>query len=170
MVLPFHLRPHLHYRSRSDGETERDLDPYGLAFRQGCWYVVGFCGLRRDLRSFRLDRVVQVDLTDAIFERPAGFDPLAFLVRSVATLPREFTFEVLLKTDLLTAQAEIFDVLGVLEPDPHGVLLRGTTDDLNWLARMLARFSFDFAIRQPDELRAALRRRAETLLEQTAEP
>jgi len=156
---------HLRYRSRGDRETERDLDPYGLAFRQGCWYVVGFCGLRRDLRSFRLYRVVQVALSDTSFERPAGFDPLAFLVHSVATLPRQFTFEVLLQTDLLTAQAEIFDVLGVLEPHPAGVLLRGTTDDLQWLARVLARFSFDFTILQPPELKAALRRRAESLLQ-----
>src|SRR5258708_27158295 len=69
-------RVHMRYRSRGDGETARDLDPYGLAFRQGCWYVVGFCGLRRDLRSFRLDRVVQVGLSATSFDRPPGFDPL----------------------------------------------------------------------------------------------
>src|SRR5258708_28384807 len=84
-------RVHLHYRSRGDRETERDLDPYGLAFRQGCWHVVGFCCLRRRLRSFRLGRIVQVDLTDTSFERPQSFDPLAHLARSWSTLPRQFT-------------------------------------------------------------------------------
>ena len=157
-------RVHMRYRSRTDDETERDFDPYGLAFRHGCWYVVGFCGLRGDLRSFRLDRVVQVDLTDTPFDRPAAFDPLTYLVQSMATLPRQFTFEVLLKTDLATAQDEVFELLGVLEPHPEGVLMRGSADDLNWLARMLARFSFDFTVVAPDELRDALRRRAESLL------
>jgi predicted DNA-binding transcriptional regulator YafY len=157
-------RVNLRYRSRADGETERELDPYGLAFRQGCWYVVGFCGLRRGLRSFRLDRVVHVEPTETTFERPAGFDPLAYLVRSLATMPRRYSFEVLLRTNFVTAQAEIFEVLGVLEPDPAGVLLRGTADDLDWLARMLARFSFDFIIRQPAELRAAVGRHAAALL------
>ena len=162
-------RVHMRYRSRADDETERDLDPYGLAFRHGCWYVVGYCGLRKDLRSFRLDRVVQVDLTDAPFDRPADFDPLAYVVQSVATLPRLYTFEVLLKTDLATAQAEISEVHGVLDPHPEGVLIRGTTDDLAWLARVLSRFSFDFTILAPDELRNALRNRAESLLKLIAQ-
>jgi predicted DNA-binding transcriptional regulator YafY len=157
-------RVHMRYRSRADAETERDFDPYSIAFRHGCWYVVGFCGLRRDLRSFRLDRVVQVDLTDTPFERPADFDPLAHLSQSFATLPRQFTFEVLLHTDLVTAQQALFNVQSVLEPHPDGVLMRGTADDLDWLARVLAGFSFAFTVITPGELRGALRRHAERLI------
>ncbi|MFN8529747.1 MAG: YafY family protein [Anaerolineae bacterium] len=159
-----HHRVHLQYRSHSNEETERDFDPYGITFYQGQWYVIGFCTLRQALRSFRLSRVVQVNLTNITFERPVNFDPLAYFVRSVATLPRRFTFEVFLKTDLVTAESEIFDLLGVLEPHSEGVLMHGSTDDLDWLARMLARFSFDFSVRKPDELHDALRRRAESLL------
>lgn len=55
------------------------------------------------------------------------------------------------------------DVLGVLEPFDNGVLLRGSTDDLDWLARQLAKFSFDFAVREPDDLRVALHHLAENL-------
>lgn len=157
-------RVHMRYRSSADDETERDLDPYGLAFRHGCWYVVGYCGLRKDLRSFRLDRVVQVDLTDTPFVRPAEFDALAYVMHSVATMPRLYDFEVLLKTDLATAQSEVFQTMSVLEPHRDGVLMRGTTDDLGWLARVLARFSFEFTILAPAELRDAVRAHAESLL------
>ncbi len=159
-----HCRVHMRYRSRQDDETERDFDPYGLAYRQGRWYVVGYCQLRRGLRSFRLDRIVQVELTDVSFDRPNGFDALRHIIQSLAMLPRRYTFEVLLKTDLVTAQCEVFDLLGLLEPTQDGVLMRGGTDDLEWLARVLARFSFDFEVRTPEELRAALRRRADALL------
>jgi predicted DNA-binding transcriptional regulator YafY len=157
-------RIHIRYRSRVGEETERDLDPYGLAFHQGCWYVVGYCGLRDALRSFRLDRIVQADQTSVAFTRQTAVDPLAYLVQSLATLPRQYTFELLLKTDFATAQRESFDVFGVLEPHPHGVRLRGSADDLDWLARMLSRFSFDFTIHAPRELHDALRRHAESLL------
>jgi len=139
-------RVNMHYRSSQDQETERGLDPYGLAHHQGKWYVVGHCHLRNDLRSFRLDRVLNVELTDASFERPAQFDALAYLA--------------LLRTDLLKAQGEIWDMLGVLEPREDGVLLRGSADDIDWLARELARFPFEFVVCAPDELRAALRKRA----------
>jgi predicted DNA-binding transcriptional regulator YafY len=157
-------RVYMHYRSRNDHETERHFDPYGLAYRQGKWYAVGYCNLRHDLRSFRLDRVVQVELLDVHFERPPQFDVLAHLVQAVATLPRQYSFEILLKTDLVTAQQEVYDVLGLLEPWEDGVRLRGSTDDLEWLARVLARFSFDFIVYKPKELHVALRKRAEALL------
>ena len=50
----------MHYRSADQQETQREVDVYGLAYRGGTWYAVGHCHLRRDLRSFRLDRVLDV--------------------------------------------------------------------------------------------------------------
>ncbi len=156
-------RVHLHYRSSHGDETERDFDPYGLVCRQGKWYAVGHCHLRRSLRSFRLDRIVHVELTETHFDRPQDFDALEHVVQAIATLPRRFSFTVLLKTDLATAQSEIFEMLGLLGPDEAGVLLRGSTDDLDWLARQLSRLPFEFLVREPAQLRAALRQRAEEL-------
>ena len=45
------------YDSGRASHTEREFDPYGLAWRAGAWYAVGMCHLRHGLRSFRLDRV-----------------------------------------------------------------------------------------------------------------
>jgi predicted DNA-binding transcriptional regulator YafY len=156
-------RVHMRYRSRQNDETERDFNPYGLTYRHGCWYVVGYCELRHGLRSFRLDRVEQVEMTGIEFKRPQQFDILSYVVQTVAMLPRQYTFEILLKTDLATAQREVFNMLGILEPCEGGVLLRGSTDDLDWLARVLARFSFESVIHTPDELRDALLRLANSL-------
>jgi hypothetical protein len=44
------------------------------------------------------------------------------------------------------------------------VLLRAQSDDLDMAARMLATLPWPFAVRRPDELRASLRRVAETLV------
>jgi predicted DNA-binding transcriptional regulator YafY len=153
----------MRYRSSQEQETERGLDPYGLAHYLSEWYVVGYCHLRNDLRSFRLDRVLDVQPTETPFERPAQFDALAYLVQTIASIPRRFTFEVLLKTELPRARHEIMDVLGVLEQREDGLLLRGTIDDIDWLARQLARLSFDFVVHEPQELRTALLRRADEL-------
>lgn len=81
-------------------------------------------------------------------------------MQKIATLPRQFTFEILLKTDLIHAQNEIMDVLGVLEQDKDVLLLCGSTDDLDWLARELAKLPFDFIVHEPEQLRDALRKRA----------
>jgi predicted DNA-binding transcriptional regulator YafY len=159
-------RTHLLYRSGAGNETKRDFDPYGLAYHQGKWYAVGWCNLRKDLRSFRLDRVARVDLTDATFDLPEQFDAMTYVVQAIASVPRKFAFEILLKTDLASAKEEIMDVLGVLEPCDDGVLLRGSTDDLDWMARQLARFSFDFSVREPEDLRVALHNLAAKLASQ----
>ena len=62
----------------------------------------------------------------------------------------------LLRTDLRTAQRELYPSIGVLEPLGDCVLLRGQCDELAWFARELARLPFAFEIRRPPELRAAL--------------
>jgi predicted DNA-binding transcriptional regulator YafY len=161
-------RVHLRYRAASGasaGEaSERDFDPYGLAYRAGCWYVVGWCHLRGGLRSFRLDRIEAARVQATGFTRPEGFDTLAHLTFSVATLPRRHAVEVMLRTDLRAAQRELFPAIGVLEPMGDGVLLRGQCDDLTWFARELSRLPFAFEIRSPRELRAALAACARELL------
>lgn len=159
-------RVHLHYRSASGDDSERDFDAYGLAYRGGRWYVVGMCHLRKDLRSFRLDRIGQVQLLELRFTRPADFDALAHLALSVATIPRTFTIEVLLKTDLKSAREQLFDAIGIFEQMENGVLVHSQADDLDWFARELARMPFAFEIRHPPELRDAVRICARRLLAQ----
>jgi predicted DNA-binding transcriptional regulator YafY len=151
-------RVHIRYHPNQGEETERDFDPYGLTYYLHKWYVVGYCHLRQDLRSFRLDRITQIRLINVNFERPNQFDPLAYIMQAIATLPRKFAFELLLKTDIDTAQKEVFDVLGILEAAPEGVIMRGSVEDLDWLARQISIFSFDFIVREPAELRTELKK------------
>jgi predicted DNA-binding transcriptional regulator YafY len=156
-------RVRLRYRSGQQQDTARDFDPYGLVWRGGRWYAVGHCHLRRDVRSFRLDRVIAVSALPASFGRPEGFDALGHLARSVATMPRAHAVEVLLHTDLDRARRETFDAIGVFAPEGDGVRLSAQADDLDWFARELARLPFDFAVLSPPELRTALRRRGARL-------
>lgn len=151
-------RVHLRYHSPESEDTERDFDPFGLTYYLHRWYVVGYCHLRQDLRSFRLDRILHVQEVNAHFERPQGFDPLAHIMQAIATMPRRHSFELLLKTDVARAQIEVFDVLGVLEPCEEGVILRGSVEELDWLARQISIFSFDFEVREPEELRSELKK------------
>ncbi|MBP7243488.1 YafY family protein [Amaricoccus sp.] len=161
---------HVTYEAADKSRTARDLDPYGLAFRGGCWYVVGHCHLRKGPRTFRVDRIATTTRTTRTFERPANFDTLAAISTAIATLPRAHQAEVLLHTDLATAKKQIFATLGTLEEVEGGVLLHSQTDDLPWLARELARLPFGFAVRQPDALRAAIHTHSERLRRAAAPP
>lgn len=89
----------LRYRSASSGEVQdRDVDPYGLVYRDGAWYVVGYCHLRSDVRSFRVDRIADLKLApkpkSPDFERPEDFDIRAYATRSPWTFTPEPAEEV----------------------------------------------------------------------------
>jgi predicted DNA-binding transcriptional regulator YafY len=157
-------RVNMRYQAEHEEATGRDFDPYGIAFRRGRWYAVGWCHLRQAIRSFRMDRILEATLSEVKFLPPDNFDALQYVQQSIAMLPRPFSFEVLLKTDILTAQRHIFDILGVLEPREDGVLMRGGAEELSWLAQVLAGLPFSFIIHEPDGLRQALRDHAAELL------
>jgi predicted DNA-binding transcriptional regulator YafY len=152
-------RVRLRYRSpQADAfrESEREFDVYGLGWRSGRWYAVGWCHLRRDLRSFRLDRIAQIALVNGHFDAPESFDAMAYLAHRMASLPRAIGVVVLLKTDLNTARDALFEAIGVFQPCDAGVLLHSQVDDLKWYARQLARLPFAFEVQSPDALRGAL--------------
>ncbi|MFZ6765808.1 helix-turn-helix transcriptional regulator [Undibacterium sp. Di26W] len=161
-------RVHLEYRAADGNVSNRDFDAYGVAFHAAYWYAVGFCHLRKDTRSFRLDRVLRVHALDAGFERPARFNVVLHLRKAVATIPRAFSAEVLLKTDMHTASAHLSDAIGVLEQCSEGVLLHNQSDDLDWLARQLAALPFEFVIHKPQQLRVEMKALVKRLANQLA--
>lgn len=64
----------VYVRSGDEGPSERTLDPYTVVVSHGTWFAVGYCGLREDVRIFRVDRIVDLEITDAGFEVPDDFD------------------------------------------------------------------------------------------------
>jgi proteasome accessory factor B len=60
-------------------DADRTIEPYGLLFRRGFWYVAGRDRDRDALRSFRIDRIdgAPVILENQTFQPPDHFDPAA---------------------------------------------------------------------------------------------
>jgi predicted DNA-binding transcriptional regulator YafY len=149
-------RVKVRYRSGRE-DTERSLDPYGVVLHWEFWYVVGWCHLRRAVRVFRLDRVLETDLEDVHFEPPSGFNSLEYVLDSLAKAPNGWLVEVLLETALEDAKQLIPPGVAMLEEAKGGVLLRSHVKRLEWLARLMLTWERPFTIRHPQELREALR-------------
>jgi predicted DNA-binding transcriptional regulator YafY len=159
-------RVRLRYRSWRGEESERDLDPYGLVFHSGRWYVTGHDHRRGQVRTFRVDRVLAVEPSPEPFEVPAGFDPVDQVVRSLAQVPYAHELEVVLETTLAGARRHIPPEIGTLTGEDGRVVLRARAERLDGAARMLAGVGCPFVVRKPAELRAALRELAGTLARQ----
>jgi len=62
---------HLVYRSVGKEETtERDVEPWSVFTTLGRWYVLGHCRLVDGQRTFRVDRIKEMEVLDETFERP----------------------------------------------------------------------------------------------------
>lgn len=60
------------YRDRVGAETRRRVHPLGAVSKGGWWYLVA--DTERGRRSFRVDRISALDVTDERAARPANFD------------------------------------------------------------------------------------------------
>jgi predicted DNA-binding transcriptional regulator YafY len=157
-------RVRLRYRSGWAGESERAVDLYGVMQREGYWYGAGHCHLRGSMRLFRVDRVLEAEMLDDTFARPAGLDSPGAVLSAVASTPgAEWSVEVLLETSVEDARWQLPSIGFALEQAEGGTLLRCSTWSLDWIARVLAGLDCSFIVRRPDELREALERRAEKI-------
>ena len=87
--------------------TERQLDPYGVVWASGRWYLVGWCHLRAAVRVFRVDRVAAVAVLPQTFSRPADFDSARHVAQSLALVPYPWLVEVQLETTLVDAEQRL---------------------------------------------------------------
>lgn len=75
-------RVRFQYRSlQADGAEARDVDPYGLGFSHGAWYLAGWCHLRNAVRVFKISRIDgNVSLLGSPDGPPAFEVPLDFRI------------------------------------------------------------------------------------------
>ena len=146
----------LRYRAAAGAHTERVVEPYGVGFQSGAWYLVGFDRLRSDLRTFRLDRVLRCEVTTDTFEPPAEFDVSGHLSQMLATRPWPHVAEVLLLASPAEVRRRVSPSVGTLEPDPEGVRFRVGADDPAWIASYLASLDLPFRLLGPPEVADAL--------------
>ncbi|MEU5937986.1 YafY family protein [Micromonospora sp. NPDC047548] len=153
----------LDYRSWRGDPSRRQLDPYGLVFHAGRWYVTGYDHLRDEVRTFRLDRIGAVSTGPETFAVPDDFDPVAQVTRSLAGVPYAHSVEVLLETDLVAARRRVPPSVGDLTEVADGVLLRTRAEHLDGMAQLLAGLGWPFTVLRPDALRDAVRAHATRL-------
>ncbi|MFH2075475.1 MAG: transcriptional regulator, partial [Pseudomonadota bacterium] len=59
---------------KSTERTVRCIDPYRIWFYDGTFYLIGKCHMRGEVRTFVLDRISMLRVTDDKFQIPADFD------------------------------------------------------------------------------------------------
>ncbi|MFI2209837.1 helix-turn-helix transcriptional regulator [Streptomyces sp. NPDC020141] len=152
-----HTTVGISHQSWRQEHTERDIDPYGVVFHTGRWYVVGHDHLRDSLRTFRIDRIASVIPRADSFTPPNGFDAVADLTSTLAQVPYHWQVEVTIHGPLDEIARRLPRSAATLTAQPTGVLMRARAERLDGMAHILASLEWPFTIHQPDELRQALK-------------
>ncbi|WP_229400490.1 helix-turn-helix transcriptional regulator [Micromonospora okii] len=159
-----HTTVNIQHQSWREDRTARDLDPYGVVFHAGRWYVVGHDHLRGSLRTFRIDRIASVAPRATTFTPPDDFDPAAHLAATLAEGPYRWEVEVLIHGPLHEIARRLPRSAVTLTARENGVLMRTRAERLDGMAHMLASLEWPFTIHRPDELRPALKKLAAQLI------
>jgi predicted DNA-binding transcriptional regulator YafY len=121
----------------------------------GRWYLVGHCGLRQALRTFRLDRISELELTDRTFERPTGFDAKAHLQSSMPFVQAGHSIEVWLDLPIDRVRTHFALYRVMMNDEDGGTTLRCARENLEPFAAMLLTLGCSIVVRQPRELHEA---------------
>lgn len=70
-------------KSGEKQSSDRLVDPYRILYWNNQWYAIGYCHLRNDLRSFRVDRIESLTLTENKFNRPENFSARDFFIKNL---------------------------------------------------------------------------------------
>jgi predicted DNA-binding transcriptional regulator YafY len=149
-----------HYESHDRTSSRREVEPYGIVHMDGRWYVVARCRLREALRTFRLDRVSELEVSDQAFDRPDGFDARNHLQSSMPFVQAGYSIEVWLDLPIDKARSHFALHRVMMEDENGGITLRCARQNLEPFAAMLLTLGCSIVVRQPRELHEAFDRLA----------
>ena len=120
-------RVRLSYRSAPGELSDRVVDPYGMYYRSGAWYLVGLCHLRHTERTFHVGRIESVTGAGAAaaFDLPPSFDLSAHVQRRPWELPQDppITVVIRIASRLVPAIPELFGRRAVVRKDSDGAIV-----------------------------------------------
>jgi len=153
------------YTAESGATTERVVEPYSLATLRRRWYLIAYCRLRTDMRSFRLDRIRKSNPLASTFEPDPKFDCRAYVSEHLQRYTGGLPYSVVFQTDAETLASRVRNVEVRLTETENGTRLDAFADNFTYEARWLAGIGVPFRVLEPEELRRSVAALGAELLE-----
>jgi predicted DNA-binding transcriptional regulator YafY len=144
----------VHYQGRGQPEpTQREVDPYAIVHRWGWWYLVGYCHVRAAVRTFRVDRILELSLLDQTFQRPVSFDLDQYLKTKPPARQKTAVVRLRFAPEAAFMVHDDAAFWENIEEQPDGaVIVTLTTPDLEWAARLTLSYGSYAIVLEPPEL------------------
>ena len=152
-----------HQASGRPDASKRELEPWGVVYRRGRWYVAGYDRLREAPRVFRMSRIIgQVKMSGPAgsVKVPDGADVSELVKDWDRTPPRDRTAVLRVRAGAgVPLRQWARDVEAETDGAPGWDRVTLSFADSGWYAEYLASFGPDLVVLDPPDLREAVIRR-----------
>jgi|SRR5271167_1147822 len=154
------------YHNRTGAPSARVVEPHRLVHTGYRWYLVAWDVVRKDWRTFRIDRMEGKLKTSTRFQprKPPEGDFAAFVAKSLSQVPYPYRARVTLHAPVEAVAKRIPPSAGVVEAiDEHSSMLHTGSDSLEGITIHLSLLGVDFHVHEPPELIEYIHRLADRL-------
>jgi predicted DNA-binding transcriptional regulator YafY len=148
------------YQSHDGASTRRQIEPYALMHTDGRWYLIGYCLTRKAMRTFRLDRATDLEVSTTGFRRPAKFDARHYLAERMPFVQSDYQIDVWIDMPIEEAERTFTPMRVSVEAHEGGTRLRCGRDRLDMFAAMLLTMGRRIVVHNPPEMRETFRQLA----------
>lgn len=143
------------YQDRAGSPSLRTVEPHRLVHTGYRWYLVAWDSIRKDWRTFRIDRIDGKPKTSTRFtpRKPPEGDFAKFVSKSLTQVPYPIRARITLHAPLDALAKRISPSAGILEAiDQNSCLLQTGSDSVEGIAMHLAWLGVPFQVHEPPEL------------------
>jgi len=145
-----------YYSFHSGETTDREVDPYGLMFRERAWYLVGHCHLRQEVKMFRVERILNLQVLEQQCEPPADFSLDGYMAGAWGVErgeEREVAIHFRPPVARLIKEVKWHPSQQLEELKDGSVVMTVHTGSHHEIARWVVGFGSNASVLQPEELR-----------------
>lgn len=139
-------------KATAEEPEQRTLAPYRLVQAHGRWYLLAHDRERADVRLFRVDRVLDVMMSEETFQLPDAFDPFEHLGEDGVPFAAEAATEARVRYSRRVAPWLAERLEGEVLDD-GALVVRHAVSDPDWLVRHVLRYGGEAEVLEPETLR-----------------
>jgi predicted DNA-binding transcriptional regulator YafY len=163
------------YAPRHGLASQRSVHPHGVLAHQRQLYLIGFDVDRKDVRTFRLDRISDLRLLDGTFTEPERLDATAFVQGPLSPAPSRYDVYFRIRASTGHVRRFIPETLASVTPVRGDAQQDGwlrvfvRAEKLEWVARRIAVLDRPFVIESPEALRHTVATLGQRLIDTASE-
>lgn len=153
----------LNYGNLKGEKTLRVVEPMTLLFKGYAWYLLGYCRLREDFRSFKLSRIGELTVLDEEFTRRKYSYREFPISRNQKNTPIHLKLK--FSPTVRANVEEYFNPENITYQDDGCLIVEVDWPEDEWVYANILSYGEQVEILEPEEIREKIRERAAKLFE-----